>query len=192
LYKYLNYIARTKNNNAMSLSRLFCRGWFCAVLCIILFAGNTAFAQRSVTRYVDNHKETAVKLMNETGIPASVILGVAMLESGSGTSKNAKLLHNHFGIVGKNKLHKIKGATYRSKYKEFASDDASYQYFVKLLSRKKWFPKVKGKPEYKLWLTHMNHGGYSSAGQEWVRRVTNMITKHKLYKLDEQMAYSSN
>ena len=71
----------------MSLNRLFCRGWVCAVLCIILFAGNTAFAQRSVTRYVDNHKEIAVKLMNETGIPASVILGVAMLESGSGTSK---------------------------------------------------------------------------------------------------------
>jgi uncharacterized FlgJ-related protein len=192
LYKYLNYIARTKNNNAMSLNRLFCRGWVCAVLCIILFAGNTAFAQRSVTRYVNNHKETAVKLMNETGIPASVILGVAMLESGSGTSKNAKLLHNHFGIVGKNKLHKVKGATYRSKYKEFASDAESYQYFVNMLSRKKWFSKVKGKPEYKLWLTHMNHGGYSSAGQEWVRRVTNMITKHKLYKLDEQMAYSSN
>jgi Bax protein len=192
LYKYLNYIARTKNNNAMSLNRVFCRGWFCAVLCIILFAGNTAFAQRSVTRYVDGHKETAVKLMNETGIPASVILGVAMLESGSGTSKNARLLHNHFGIVGKNKLHKIKGATYRSKYKEFESDADSYTYFVKMLARKKWFSKVKGKPEYKLWLANMNRGGYSSAGQEWVKRVTSLITKHKLYKLDEQMAYSSN
>jgi Bax protein len=176
----------------MSLNRLFYRGWFCAVLCITLFAGNTAFAQRSVTRYIDNHRETAVKLMNETGIPASVILGVAMLESGSGTSRNAKVLHNHFGIVGKNKLHKVKGATYRSKYKEFESDADSYKYFVRMLAKKKWFNKIKGKPEYKLWLTNMNHGGYSSAGQEWVKRVTKLITKHKLYKLDEQMAYSSN
>lgn len=176
----------------MSLNRLFVKGWFCVVLCIVLFTGNTAFAQRSVTRYVTNHKEMAVKLMNETGIPASVILGVAMLESGSGTSKNARLLHNHFGIVGKNKLHKIKGATYRSKYREFSSDAESYQFFARMITRRKWYKQVKGKSEYKVWLAHMNHGGYSSAGQEWIKRVSSMITKHKLYKLDEQMAYSSN
>jgi len=176
----------------MSINRMFRRGWFCTVLCTLLFAGSTVFAQRSVTRYVANHKEIAVKLMNETGIPASVILGVAMLESGSGTSRNAKLLHNHFGIVGRNKLHKVKGATYRSKYKEFSSDAESYQYFARMVTRKKFYPKIKGKSEYQIWLTNMNHGGYSSAGQEWVKRVSSMITKHKLYKLDEQMAYSSN
>ena len=174
----------------MTLNKMFRRGWFCAVLCMLLLFGNSAYSQ-SNNRYINKYKETAIGIMNETGIPASVILGVAMLESGMGTSKNARLLHNHFGIVGSNKLHKKKGVTYRSRYREFASDDASFQYFAKVVAKKKWYPKMKGNTEYKVWLKHMNNTGYSSAGHEWERRVTGMISKYKLYKLDEQMAYSS-
>lgn len=166
------------------------RGWFCAVLCIMLLLfGNSAYSQAN-NRYVNKYRETAIGLMNETGIPASVILGVAMLESGMGTSKNARLLHNHFGIVGSNKLHKKKGVTYRSRYREFASDDASFQFFAKVMQKKKWYSKIAGNVSYKVWLKHMNSSGYSSAGHEWERRVGSMISRYKLYKLDEQMAYS--
>ena len=98
----------------MTSKKMFCRGWFCALLGILLFISNTAFSQRYATNYVNKYKPVAIRIMNETGIPASVILGVAMLESGMGTSKNAKLLYNHFGIVGRNSLHKKKGVAYRS------------------------------------------------------------------------------
>jgi flagellum-specific peptidoglycan hydrolase FlgJ len=176
----------------MTLKRVFGRGWFCALLGILLLTGNTAFSQRYATNYVNKYKPTAIRIMNETGIPASVILGVAMLESGMGTSKNAKLLQNHFGIVGKNDLHKKKGVAYRSRYKEFASAEASFDYFARLVTKKKWFSTLKGNVEYKLWLKNMNHGGYSSAGHEWVKRVSSMISRYKLYKLDEQMAYTGS
>ncbi|WP_343688775.1 glucosaminidase domain-containing protein [Chitinophaga sp.] len=173
----------------MTLNKMFSRGWFCAVLCMILLFGNSAYSQ-SRNRYVTKYQETAIALMNETGIPASVILGIAMLESGMGTSKNARLLHNHFGIVGSNKLHKKKGVTYRSRYREFASDDASFQYFAKMVMKKRYYSKMKGDAKYKDWLKHMNNSGYSAAGREWERRVGGMISRYKLYKLDEQMAYS--
>jgi Bax protein len=174
----------------MTCNKIFRRGWFCAVLWVLLLAVSNVHAQSN--SYVKKYQSTAIALMNEDGIPASVILGVAMLESGMGTSKNARLLHNHFGIVGKNKVHKQKGKVYHSKYREFETDEASYQNFAGLLTRKTWFPKLKGKSDYSLWLKQMNHAGYSSAGQEWVRRVTNMIKRYKLYKLDEQMAYSGS
>lgn len=176
----------------MTSNKMFCRGWFCAMLGILLLTANMAFSQRSATRYVDKYKPTAIRIMNETGIPASVILGVAMLESGMGTSRNAKLLNNHFGIVGRNSLHKKKGVTYRSRYKEFVHAEESFNYFARLLARKKWYPGLKGQTEYKLWLKHMNHGGYSTAGQEWVKRVSGMINRYKLYKLDEHMAYAGS
>ncbi|NSL89921.1 glucosaminidase domain-containing protein [Chitinophaga solisilvae] len=131
-------------------------------------------------------KPVSVELMQETGIPASVILGVAMLESGTGTSRNARLLHNHFGIVGKNNIHQIKPGT-RSRYKQYANDLASYEHFVAVLAKKKWFNNLKGNNQFAVWLKHMNHSGYSSAGHEWIRRVTNIINSHKLYKLDEGM-----
>lgn len=164
--------------------------WFCAVI-FFLLPGQTTHAQQFKKRYLDKFETVAVKLMNETGIPASVILGVGMLESGMGTSRNARLLHNHFGIVGRNSLAK-KHPTYRSKYKEYKTDTASYEHFVKLLARKKWYSQLKGKPEYAVWLDHMNRSGYSTAGHEWIRRVTNTIKRYKLYKLDAQMDFAKN
>jgi uncharacterized FlgJ-related protein len=162
------------------------------MLGILLLIGNASYSQRYATNYVEKYKSTAIRIMNKTGIPASVILGVAMLESGMGTSRNAKFLNNHFGIVGKNALHKKAGVTYRSRYREFASTEASYDYFGGMVSRKKWFTSLRGNTEYKLWLKHMTHTGYSTAGHEWERRVTNMISRYKLYKLDEQMTYAGS
>ncbi|WP_158266895.1 glucosaminidase domain-containing protein [Chitinophaga niastensis] len=159
--------------------------WLCAVL-LLLMLSNVGFAQQTTNSYLKKYKPVSVELMQETGIPASVILGVAMLESGTGTSRNAKLLHNHFGIVGSNSMAKIKPG-HHSVYKQYVTDLASYEHFVELLAKKKWFGQVKGNPQFTVWLQKMNHSGYSSAGHEWIRRVTSIINRYKLYKLDAGM-----
>ncbi|MFY0253462.1 glucosaminidase domain-containing protein [Chitinophaga sp. 30R24] len=170
----------------MGISTFFKRTvWLCAVL-LLLMLSNVGFAQQSTNNYLEKFKPVSIELMQETGIPASVILGIAMLESGTGTSRNAKLLHNHFGIVGKNNLSQIKPGR-RSVYKQYVSDVASYEHFVALLASKKWFGEMKGNPQFSTWLTKMNHSGYSSAGHEWIRRVTNVINRYKLYQLDASM-----
>lgn len=161
------------------------KGWLCAVF-LLLMLSNVGFAQQSTNSYLKKFKPVSVELMQETGIPASVILGVAMLESGTGTSRNARLLHNHFGIVGSNNMSKIKPG-HRSRYKQYLSDLASYEHFVQLLAQKRWFTQLKGNPGYAVWLKHMNHSGYSSAGHEWIKRVTSIINRYKLYKLDASM-----
>ena len=172
-------------NTTMRISTFFQRQvWLCAVL-ILLMLSNAGFAQQPKS-YMKKFKPVSVELMQETGIPASVILGVAMLESGTGTSRNAKLLHNHFGIVGRNNLSKIKPGAH-SVYKQYVTDVASYEHFVELLTSKKWFGEMKGNPEFSVWLKKMNHSGYSTAGHEWIRRVTNIINRYKLYKLDASM-----
>ncbi|RFS23831.1 hypothetical protein DVR12_08030 [Chitinophaga silvatica] len=181
-----NKLSPTKSSTTMGISTFFKRTvWSFAVL-IMLMLGNVGFAQQSTNNYLSKFSPVSVNLMQETGIPASVILGVAMLESGTGTSRNAKLLHNHFGIVGKNNLHEIKPGQ-RSVYKQYANDVASYEHFVAVLAKKKWFGEMKGNPEFSTWLKKMNTSGYSSAGHEWIRRVTNIINKYKLYKLDASM-----
>ncbi len=156
--------------------------WICAVF-LLLMLSNVGFAQQSTSNYLKKFKPVSVELMQETGIPASVILGIAMLESGTGTSKNAKLLHNHFGIVGKNNLSQTNPG-HKSRYKQYLSDVASYEHFAQVLAKKKWFSSMQGNMEFSAWLNKMNHSGYSSAGQEWIRRVTNIINRYKLYKLD--------
>ena len=179
-------LSPVSKNTTMRISTFFKRTvWLCAVL-LLLMLSNVGFAQQSTNSYLKKFKPVSVELMQETGIPASVILGIAMLESGTGTSRNAKVLHNHFGIVGKNNISKAKPGA-RSVYKQYVSDMASYEHFVEVLARKKWFGEMKGNPEFTVWLKKMNHSGYSSAGHEWIRRVTNIINRYKLYKLDASM-----
>ncbi|PHN01680.1 glucosaminidase domain-containing protein [Flavilitoribacter nigricans] len=48
--------------------------------------------------YLQNHKDIAVREMLRTGIPASIILAQALLESGAGHNELALSANNHFGI----------------------------------------------------------------------------------------------
>jgi hypothetical protein len=60
-----------------------------------------AFAQsqaKVTTDYINKYKGIAISEMNRTGIPASITLAQAIVESGSGESNLAKQANNHFGI----------------------------------------------------------------------------------------------
>jgi Bax protein len=114
------------------------------------------------------------------GIPSSVILGVAIIESGSGKSRNARLLNNFFGVKGKNNLLKTKGI--RSSYKQYPNDTASFVSFCGLVSRKKFYSKLKGNPDYRLWTDALSHAGYSEIPETWEKLINSTIRKHQLYK----------
>ncbi|MET0636279.1 MAG: glucosaminidase domain-containing protein [Chitinophagaceae bacterium] len=112
------------------------------------------------------------------GIPTSIILGVAILESGSGTSRNARMLNNHFGIVGKNNLLKTKRV--KSRYKQYPNVSASFADFCRLLSRRKYYARLKGTTDPKPWIDAIAAAGYSEAPVEWKKRITATIKKNKL------------
>jgi hypothetical protein len=57
------------------------------------------YAQSKATKdYVEKYKGIAISEMKRTGIPASITLAQAILESASGESNLAKNANNHFGI----------------------------------------------------------------------------------------------
>jgi Bax protein len=134
------------------------------------------------SKYIKQYKPIADSLSSIYGIPASVMLGVAIIESGAGKSRNCKLLNNHFGIKGKNDLLKTKGI--RTAYKQFPDGRASYVSFTLLMTRKKFYPKLKGKMDHKLWLDAISKSGYSTVPEEWKRNITAAIKKHKLAASD--------
>jgi len=130
------------------------------------------------TKYVKKYRPLADSLEKEFGIPASVIFGVAIIESSSGTSPNCKLLNNHFGIVGKNKVFKTKKI--RTRYKQYPDSRASYIDFCKVLSKKKFYKKLKGNLNYHLWLDAISKSGYSEVPSIWKQRITTVIQHNKL------------
>jgi Bax protein len=130
------------------------------------------------SKYVKQYKPVADSLSAIYGVPTSVMLGVAIIESGAGKSRNCKLLNNHFGVKGKNNLLKTKGI--KSSYKQYSDGRASYVAFCKLMSRKKFYSKLKGNKDHKLWLDAISKAGYSTVPDEWKRNITAAIRKHKL------------
>lgn len=130
------------------------------------------------TKYIQQYRPVADSLQKVYGIPASVILAVAIIESSAGTSRNCKMLNNHFGIVGKNHMLKTKGI--KTRYKYYSSGTASYIGFCDLLSRRKFYSKLKKNLNYTLWVDAISKSGYSEVPSVWKQRVLSTIKKHRL------------
>jgi flagellum-specific peptidoglycan hydrolase FlgJ len=135
-------------------------------------------AQNSSHRYVLKYRPLADSLSRSYGVPASVILGVSLLESGSGTSRNCRLLNNYFGIVGKNNLLRTQGI--RTRYKQYATDTASFIDFCRLMTRKRFYPSLKNNPSSLLWVQAISKAGYSEVPATWQKRVLSTIRQHHL------------
>lgn len=149
---------------------------FFIVFCLL---AKFSTGQKVITNYINKFSPIAQNLCVEYGIPASIILGVSILESGSGTSTNCKQLHNYFGMTGKNSLKKR-----RTMYKQYTTPEDSFRDFCGMLSRKKFYTKLKDNMNYRQWLTAMNNANYAAAKGVWVSRITNIISKHKLTQYD--------
>ena len=152
---------------------------------LLIWLTTCAWAQNSAIIYIQQYESLAVKQMYEHGVPASVVLGVAMHESGNGTSRIARLLNNHFGIKGLNTNKEVK-----SKYKSYDSVALSYADFSDLLKNRKQFNKLfktYSPYDYKAWVRGLQKGRYA-ASKQWASQVITIIKKYHLYNYDQRPA----
>ena len=151
-----------------------------AICMLLLLATLTGSGQKVITNYINKFLPVAKDLSGEFGIPVSILLGVSILESGSGTSKNCRQLNNYFGVTGRNHLKKR-----HSVYKQYISAEESFRDFCGILSRKNFYPGLKSNMTYSKWLAAMIHAGYAGAKNVWITRITSLIKKYKLNHYDK-------
>ncbi len=120
--------------------------------------------------------------MNTYGIPASLVLGLAIHESAAGSSAVCKTKLNHFGIKSRVKSSKTKSG-YANVYRKFESDEASFLYFGEMLGRKNYYPGLKNSMDYLNWLKAMKAGRYATSST-WISKVDNIIKKYDLTRFD--------
>lgn len=128
--------------------------------------------------YINNHKVIAKVLAERYGIPAPVILAIAAVESSGGTGPAARVLHNHFGIEGKNSFVNKRG--HSSRYKQYANTFASYLDFCRLMTRKRFYHKLKGVEDSKAWVMAISNAGYSETPEEWRKKVLGVLSTIKM------------
>jgi flagellum-specific peptidoglycan hydrolase FlgJ len=160
---------------------------YVAVL-ILTISSYTATLAQSNQYYIDKYSPVAQEMMQEHGVPASVILAIAMHESAHGNSKIAKNLNNHFGIKGQNNSKVINSA-----YKGYKSVLDSYNDFISLVKRKKTtsslFEEERGQ-NYKAWVGALAKAGYSRT-KDWSSKVIKTIEMYNLDSFDKNPANKS-
>jgi len=144
-------------------------------LLLLLFL-NSSFGQ--IKSFIIEFSPLADSLSTEYSIPRAVILGISIIESGSGTSRNCKLLNNYFGIVGKNNVYKTKGI--KTRYKQYPDALSSFADFCRLMTKKFFYNRLKGNTNYILWVDAISKAGYSEVPETWKQRVSSVIRKNKL------------
>ena len=133
----------------------------------LLITTSVVYGQHS---FIQKHEGMAKELSNEYGIPSEIILSIAFVETGGGTSKSSVTSKNHFGITGKSKN--------GSKYRSFDSVKDSYVAFCKLISNKKYYQNLKGNSNVKDWINAIADSGYSTNPTEWKKRINFVISKY--------------
>jgi flagellum-specific peptidoglycan hydrolase FlgJ len=117
------------------------------------------------TKYIKKHKPISKELGKKYKIPYKFILAVAVMETEGGRSKICKKLHNHFGVKGKNK------ANWKTKYKQYPNDKASYEDFCRIVRNKRFYPTLKGNDTISLWVAKLAKTGYSSNPTQWQKNI---------------------
>lgn len=159
------------------------------LLTVALSATLVASAQKnSPQSYIEQFKADAIRIMHETGVPASIVLGVAMHESGCGNSALAKNLNNQFGVKGSGHIvYYQHDKKVRTAYKKYESVYDSFQDFARIMTERSEFSMLTEKfPhfDYTGWAKGIQRQGYAS-DHKWASAVLRIIKKYQLYTFDE-------
>lgn len=141
----------------------------------------------SRSEYISLWKDVAIREMAEHGIPASITLAQAILESGDGNSELARKANNHFGIKchdwdGKKSYHDddLKGECFR-KYKSAAESFSDHSIF---LQRKRYaFLFDYEITDYKAWAKGLKKAGYAT-NPKYPQLLIRLIEENDLHKYD--------
>lgn len=161
---------------------------------LVLFLLASAFAasaQNTSTSYIEKFKDDAIRIMHQSGVPASIVLAVAMHESGCGNSTLAQQFNNQFGIKGYDShviiKHKKEVTTH---YKKYASVMDSFEDFARIMTERKQFSHLAQNLthyDYLGWAKGIQKSGYA-ASHRWAKDVLILIKKYKLNLYDENPA----
>ena len=145
-----------------------------------------------VLTYIEKYKAIAKENMIRTGIPASITLGQALLESGAGSGPLSVQANNHFGI----KCHKEwTGPSIRytddeenecfRKYDDPSQSFKDHSYF--LTSRPRYAELFEfGKDDYKSWAYVLKAAGYAT-DSKYPDKLITLIEKYQLNKFDAEV-----
>lgn len=164
-------------------------------LLLVLVNVVNGYAQNSRSEYIRKYQLLAIEEMGRSGIPASIKMAQAILESGDGNSELARKSNNHFGIKCKTGWSGKKvyyddderGECFRS-YKSVHESFIDHTNFLMTSPRYGFLFKLPP-DDYKRWAKGLKQAGYATA-RHYDNTLIKIIEDNKLYNLDKKQTFS--
>lgn len=142
----------------------------------------------SAELYIAQYKEIAIDEMNQYGIPASIKLAQALLESGNGNSSLARQANNHFGIkcasgwTGKRVLKDDDEID--DCFRVYNRPEESYRDHSEFLLRKRYAALFElDKNDYVGWARGLKAAGYAT-NPKYADLLVSIIERYQLFQYD--------
>lgn len=143
--------------------------------------------------YIDAYKDVAIREMNQYGIPASIKLAQALLESGNGNSYLAREANNHFGIkcggVWSGKSIARDDDNPNDCFRVYGNVEESYKDHSQFLLRKRYEKLFTlAKDDYKGWAKGLKDAGYAT-NPRYPELLIDIIERYDLHKYDRKESF---
>ncbi len=174
------------------------------LICVLFLMQSTLFAgdgRQAIYNYIDQYQEIAIVEMERTGIPASIKMAQAILESNAGRSELALRANNHFGIkcgndwtggthYRKDDDRDSRGRLIESCFRAYADAEESFIAHSEFLAgpsrsqRYGWLFELDPK-DYKAWAHGLQKSGYAT-NRRYGQLLINVVENYNLHELDTQ------
>jgi LysM repeat protein len=142
----------------------------------------------SAEAYIAQYKDIAISEMDQYGIPASIKLAQALLESGNGNSSLARQANNHFGIkcasgwAGKRILKDDDEVD--DCFRVYDRAEQSYRDHSEFLLRKRYAALFElDKNDYVGWARGLKTAGYAT-NPKYADLLVSIIERYQLFQYD--------
>ena len=146
------------------------------------------YAKISTLDYINRYKAISIREMKLYGIPASITLAQAILESGTGNSDLARYANNHFGIKctadwGGKGYYKDDDQK-NDCFSVYNNPDGSFKDHSSFLKRKRYGALFElDRDDYKGWALGLKQAGYAT-NPNYPQLLISLIEKYNLQAYD--------
>ncbi len=145
---------------------------------------------RMVKSYIRRFKDVAISEKEKYGIPASIKMAQAIVESNSGKSALSTKNNNHFGVKCFSKTCK-KGHcsnfgddSHKDFFRKYNSAWESWRAHSQMIVSGRYKPLLKYGDDYHKWASGLKRLGYATA-KHYEQTLVNIIEKYHLQTLDK-------
>jgi len=145
-----------------------------------------------VWAYIDQYKEIAKDNMRKYGVPSSITMAQAILESGAGTGPLSVNANNHFGIkchkgwTGPSVSHDDDSAG--ECFRKYDQPGESFQDHSMFLTTRSRYASLftLDKDDYKAWAKGLRSAGYATDSR-YPEKLIGLIDRYQLNKFDAEV-----